>query len=117
MLAPFIVCLAPAIDCRASLSLLLVKVSERERFPFAPHIAYLSHSKSVRLLLISLSAPLSSTHAHFSLSGLQSWVESDKMQQQLTGASAGKPQVFETKHRQHPAVTDQIGSICLPGLL
>lgn len=36
------------------------------RFLFPPHIAHLSHSTFVCLVLISLSAPLSSTHVRFS---------------------------------------------------
>lgn len=108
--------LTPAIDCRASLYPLLVKAREKVKSGGADEISIPSlHRSSLSLyisllLLISLSAPLSSTRVHFFFflpfqvcsCGFSKTKCSSSS---LTGASAGKPQVFETKRLQHPAST------------
>lgn len=69
-------------------------------------------------LLICLSALLSSTQVpiSFFLSFFLS-LNSGFRKKKSHRASAGHPQVFQTSCLRHAAVTDRIGSICLPDAL
>lgn len=127
-LAPIIVWLAPAIDCRASLSPLLVKTEResekwREWWDFyslptsliflTPHLSF-----SYRFLSLLLRIPLVSISLFPLCSCKFSKTKciSSSQEHQQANHRCLKPNAYRIP-LQHPLVIDQTGCICLPGLL